>query len=133
MKVPTDLGLFQMVDRFAKEQLAEPLNLTAAADIWATCRVDDNDQPIEVLGIAGWRSVIDVFVFRVKPSKHSAKATLSLWKRMNDFFSDKGCRGAEAFIFISNQEKPAQRCPSYLDWLKTAKAKVSERWSIVVR
>lgn len=132
MKVPVDLPLFQMVDKFAKEQLAEPLDICKAVDVWAVCRTEDG-KPVEVLGIAGWQQAVDVFLFRIKQQPMAARVTKTLWNRLNDFFADRGCRGGEVLLFISESETDEQRCPQWKEWLTAAKAKAAQRKVVVIR
>lgn len=132
MKTPVDLEFFRLVDTFAKEQLSAPIQLGLAADIWAVCRMED-DRPVEVLAIAGWQQAIDVFLFRTKPDPQAGKATKMLWQRINDFFNDKGCRGMDALLYISETETEEQRCPQWKQWLVAAGAKSAERQKVKVR
>jgi hypothetical protein len=82
----------------------------------------------KVMGVSGYVLKPDVPLIRAT----DCEVLRALCYRMNDFFSDNGAYGKEAFIYIGS-EKPEQRCPAWKAVLKEFGAKSAQRFSVEVR
>lgn len=130
-RYPKDLALFQAASKFAKEQLAEPLDMAKAAVLFVVY-VQDGEE-IEVLGLGGLQQIWDAFLFRVKPSKYSTRTTKELWRRMNDLLANAGISGQEVLLYFNPEQREEQRCPQADEWLGKAGAVPANRYAVKVK
>lgn len=135
MRSPVDLSLFQLATKFAREELAKPLDLATAGTVflvWRTEIEDGKEVPVEVLAMAGLQSIVDCFLFRTKQGQFSGQATKRLWNRLNNYLADRGLQNQEVLLHIAS-EAPEKRCPNADDWLKAAKAEPADRMKVRIR
>jgi len=129
---PADQNLFDMVIAYCKENLREQPKLTDLAKTWAVVEFD-GDSIVAVHGVAAYGgNVPDIPVFRVT-GENAKRATQMLYDRMNGFFADNGMRGKQVFLYISDKEKPEQRCPAWEESIKDVGAIPAERFAVAVR
>lgn len=121
---PKDAKLHDAAVAYALKELANgaTLDFSKFSKVWVGLK--DNN----VLGLSGYVLRPDIPLLRAT----DADVLRALTHRMNDFFSDNGCRGQEAFVYIGD-EKPEQRCPEWKAVLKEFGAKSAQRWSVEVR
>lgn len=121
---PKDHKLHDAAYAYALKELAKgkELDFSKFAKVWVGLKDG------EVFGLSGYVLRPDVPLFRAT----DCEVLVAMGKRMNDFFSDNGCRGQETFIYIGN-EKPEQRCPNYRKALREFGATNARRFSITVR
>lgn len=121
---PVDVKLHDAAYAFALKELSKgkEVDFSKFAKVWVGLKDE------KVLGIAGYVLKPDIPLLRAT----DAEVLRALCYRMNDFFSDSGARGKEAFIYIGD-EKPEQRCPEWKSVLKEFGAKSAQRFSVEVR
>ena len=120
---PVDEELYAEGVQFCKNHLAAPLDPRQLAKAWVV-RSED-----KVLAIAGIISRWEVAVFR----SVAQRATIKLANRLNSYFADAGFRGQEMLLFMSDHEKPEQRCPNRERVLGAWNARPAERYVVSVR
>lgn len=130
--VPVDAALYSRVIQYCQENLAEPPDMKTLAKTWAVVESGDNDEIVAVHGVTGTVNRPDIPVFRVT-GENSKRATQMLYDRLNSYFADLGWRGHEVFIFISEKEKPEQRCAAWGESLNDIGAVPAERFAVTIR
>jgi hypothetical protein len=82
-----------------------------------------------ILAVAGIQRRWDIPVFRsIDP-----KATFRMAARINDYLADRGCRGHDVMLFLSQSESPEQQCPARDRILEVMGARPAERYAFTVR
>lgn len=121
---PKDRKLHDAAVAYALKELAKgaELDFSKFSKVWIGMKGE------EVMGLSGYVLRPDIPLIRAT----DADVLRALTHRMNDFFSDNGCRGQEAFVYIGD-EKPEQRCPEWKQVLKEFGAKSAQRWSVEVK
>jgi hypothetical protein len=121
---PVDQKLHDAAIEYAALELKDGKNLDFSrfAKVWVGLK----DK--QVFGLSGYVLKPDVPLLR----STNADVLRALCHRMNDYFSDNGARGKEAFIFIGD-EKPEQRCPEWRKVLAEFGAKSAQRFSVEVK
>ena len=62
----------------------------------------------KVLGVTGIQQRWDIPMFRsIDP-----RATFKMADRLNTYLADRGFRGHDVFLFLSQSESPEQQCPA---------------------
>lgn len=121
---PIDRKLHDAAVEYCRTNLAngENVNLSKFSKVWIGLKDES------VLGVAGYVLRPDVPLLRAT----DADVLRALGRRLNDFFSDQGCRGQDAFLYIGN-EKPEQRCPEWRQVLKEFGARSGQRFLVEVK
>lgn len=121
---PKDANLHDAAMEFCWRELAKgkEVDFSKFAKVW----VGKKDG--EVKGVAGYVLRPDLPLFRAT----DCEVLRAMGRRLNDFFSDNGCRGQEAFLYIGN-EQPSQRCPNWRQMLAEFGAVSARRVAIEVR
>jgi hypothetical protein len=127
--VPADEKLHAMTMEFCERELSDKVNLLDYKKVWVSAQVDADDKPVKITGIQCLDQVIDLPVSRYTDSK----AAHLLSGRVDSYLADQGFRGASVFVYISDSEKPEQRCRNWASWLSFWKAKPAQRWMVRVR
>lgn len=129
---PKDHVLHDLAVEYCSKELqgGDQINLARFAKVWVAC-VMEGKTPVEVVGITGYVTRIDLPVFRVSGS-NAVRATKMLADRLHAFFQDQGCRGQELFIHISSKETPEQRCEKWQESLAAEGAVPADRLTIVI-
>lgn len=101
---PADRKLHDLAVDYGMRELAKgkDLDFSKFSKVWVGLKDG------EVLGISGYVLKPDVPLLRAT----DAEVLRAMCHRLNDFFSDNGARGKEAFVYIGN-EKEEQRCPQW--------------------
>jgi hypothetical protein len=130
--VPVDSELFTLVTEYCKSALSQQPNLLELTKTWAVVEYE-GDTILAVTGLAAWGGDIpDLPVWRVT-GPNAQRATKMLYDRINGFFADRGGRGRQVFIYISDKETPEQRCEDWEESLKSVGAVPAERFAVTVR
>lgn len=130
--VPVDAHLYTLVMEYCKFALAEQPVIEELAKTWAVVEYED-EKIVSVTGLAAWGGdVPDIPIFRVT-GENAVRATKMLYDRMNAFFADRGARGRHVFLYISEKEKPEQRCEAWESSLQELGAISAERFAVVIR
>ena len=121
---PADRKLHDAAFEYALRELAKggEVDFSKFAKVWVGLKDG------KVLGLAGYVLKPDVPLLRAT----DADVLRALCTRLNDFFSDNGARGKEAFVYIGD-EKPEQRCPEWKQVLKDFGARSAQRLVVEVR
>lgn len=122
---PKDPKLHDLAVQFCAKELqnGDQINFSKLDKVWVGLKDG------EAFGISGYVHRLDIPIFRAT----DAGVLRLMAQRMNDFFTDNGCRGQEVFLHISKRERPEQRCPEWAEVLKEWDAESSDRLSIKVR
>jgi hypothetical protein len=130
--VPVDGHLYTLVMDYCKTALAEQPRIEELAKTWAVVEYEE-ENIVSVTGLAAWGGdVLDIPIFRVT-GENAQRATKMLYDRLNSFFADRGARGRQVFLFISEKEKPDQRCPDWDESLKDVGAAPAQRMAVTIR
>jgi hypothetical protein len=121
---PKDHKLHDAALEYCWRELAKgrEVDFSKFAKVWAGVKDE------QVFGVAGYVLRPDVPLFRAT----DCEVLRAMGKRLNDFFSDNGWRGLEAFLHIGN-EQPSQRCPNWRQALVEFGAKSARRVSVEVK
>jgi len=121
---PADRTLHDLAVDYCLRELAagKDVNFASFAKVWVGLKDG------EVFGVSGYILKPDVPLLRAT----DADVLRALCNRMNDYFSDNGARGKEAFVYIGD-EKPEARCPDWRKVLAEFGAKSAQRFSVEVR
>ena len=126
---PEDAHLHRLACLWADANLAQKINFTDYSEAWVECTVGEEGQPIAVEGLLCLQRAVDCPVLRFT---NAASAKL-LIQRANDYLQDRGARGQNVFVHISDNEEECQRCPEWKDWIETLQCKPAERYLYKVR
>ncbi|HVI40014.1 MAG TPA: hypothetical protein VM577_05085 [Anaerovoracaceae bacterium] len=130
--VPVDGALFTLVTEYCQLNLAKQPELSELAKTWAVVEYE-GENIVSVTGLASYGGNIpDIPVFRVT-GPNAQRATKMLYDRLNGFFADNGMRGKQVFLFISDKEKPEQRCEAWDSSLEDVGAVPAQRYAVTVR
>lgn len=121
---PADRKLHDMAVDYCNRELAKgrELDFSKFSKVWVGLK------DAEVFGVSGYVLKPDVPLLRAT----NPDVLRALCHRMNDFFSDNGARGKEAFVYIGD-EQPSQRCPEWRRVLREFGAKSARRVAIEVK
>lgn len=127
---PDDGDLHALAVKYASENIERPINFTDYKDTWVACEVGEDGKPVRALGVLCMVLRADFPVCRFTDNA----AVVKLVQRANDFLHDVyGARGSEVLLHLAADEKPEQRCPDYLDWMKVFGLTPADRWVYKVR
>jgi hypothetical protein len=120
---PVDDRVHAAATKFCEENLASKLDPRQFSRLWIAQRGG------RVLGVTGIRPAQDIACFRSidKP------ASYAMAERLNAYFSDNGLLGHDVFLFLSDQEKPEQRCPNRDEVLAVWNGRPAERYIVRCR
>lgn len=121
---PADVKLHDAAVEYARRELAngDKLDFSKFSKVWVGMKDG------EVFGLSGYVLKPDVPLLRAT----DADVLRAMCHRINDYFSDQGARGKEAFIYIGD-EKPEARCPEWRKVLSEFGAKSAQRFIVEVR
>lgn len=124
MLEPADRKLHDMAVDYCFKELVKgkDIDFTKFSKVWLGLKDG------KVFGLSGYVLKPDVPLLRATDSN----VLRALCYRMNDFFSDNGARGKEAFVYVGD-EKPEQRCPGWREVLKEFGAQSAQRFVIEVK
>jgi hypothetical protein len=120
---PADDELHEKAIEFCRKNLAEQLDPRQMAKLWVARREG------RVLGVTGVRQQWDIPLFR----SIDEGASRAMAGRLNGYFADLGIRGQSVLLFLSDSEKPEQRCPNREAILSEWKAAPAERYVVQCR
>lgn len=130
--VPIDAHLFTLTGEYCKTALAEQPTLTELRKTWAVVMYE-GETITEVTGIFAWGGPVqDIPIFRMT-GPNAKRATKLAQERLNGFFADQGLRGRQVFLYISDKEKPEQRCEAWESSLEDVGAVPAQRFAVTVR
>ena len=130
--VPVDAELFTLVTEYCKASLSQQPNLLELTKTWAVVEYE-GEKISAVTGLAAWGGdVPDLPVWRVT-GPNAQRATKMLYDRINGFFADRGARGRQVFVFVSDKETPEQRCEDWEESLNSVGAVPAERFSVTIK
>jgi hypothetical protein len=130
--VPVDGHLYTLVMEYCKTALAEQPKIDELNKTWAVVEYK-GENIVSVNGLAAWGGdVPDIPIFRVT-GDNAKRATKMLYDRINSFFADRGARGRQVFIWISEKETPEQRCEAWESSLKDVGAVPAQRFAVTVK
>lgn len=130
--VPVDVHLYTLVVEYCTTALAEQPKIEELAKTWAVVEYE-GEQVASVTGLAAWGGdVPDIPIFRVT-GENAVRATKMLYDRLNAFFADRGARGRQVFLYISEKETPEQRCESWESSLEDVGAVPAQRMAVTIR
>jgi hypothetical protein len=130
--VPVDGHLYTLVVEYCKTALAEQPKIDELAKTWAVVEYE-GEKIVSVTGLAAWGGdVPDLPIFRVT-GENAKRATKMLYDRINSFFADRGARGRQVFLYISNSETPEQRCEAWEASLEDVGAVPAQRFAVTIR
>jgi hypothetical protein len=127
--IPADPKLYELALNYCSRELSSMPDLRIYRKVWVAANVNENDAPVEVIGIQALQFVPDLPISRYSNSK----AAKLLSRRVETYLADQGCRGIDVFVYISSAEKPEQRCGHWAEWLKIWKARPADRFLVRVR
>lgn len=130
--VPVDPTLYSRAIQYCADQLSNPPDLKTMAKTWVVVEPGEKQEIIEVHGITGYCMRPDIPFFRAT-GNNPKRVTHMLHERLNSHFSDSGWRGHDVFLYISNSEKPEQRCGLWQDSLINVGAVPAERYAVTIR
>jgi hypothetical protein len=117
---------------YCKTALAEQPKIDELAKTWAVVEYE-GEKIVSVTGLAAWGGdVPDLPIFRVT-GENAKRATKMLYDRINSFFADRGARGRQVFLYISNSETPEQRCEAWEASLEDVGAVPAQRFAVTIR
>jgi hypothetical protein len=117
---PADQELHHQAIEFCQKNLAEPLYPKQLAKIWLARREG------KILGVTGIMSRWDIPLFR----SINEEASFRMADRLNSYFADQGLRGKEVLLYLSDSERPEQRCPHREEILAKVGARPAERYVV---
>lgn len=130
--VPVDAHLYGLVVEYCKTALAEQPKIDELRKTWAVVE-HEGEKIVSVTGLAAWGGdVPDIPIFRVT-GENAKRGTKMLQERINSFFADRGARGRQVFIYISEKETPEQRCEAWESSLEDVGAVPAQRFAVTVR
>lgn len=130
--IPIDAHLYTLVVEYCKTALAEQPKIEDLRKTWAVVEYE-GEKIVSVTGLAAWGGdVPDLPIFRVT-GDNAKRATKMLYDRINSFFADRGARGRQVFLYISNSETPEQRCEAWDASLEDVGAVPAQRFAVTVR
>lgn len=130
--VPVDPHLYTLVVEYCKTALAEQPKIDELNKTWAVVEYE-GEKIVSVTGLAAWGGdVPDLPIFRVT-GENAKRATKMLYDRINSFFADRGARGRQVFLYISNSETPEQRCEAWSESLNDVGAVPAQRFAVTIR
>jgi hypothetical protein len=130
--VPVDGHLYTLVVEYCKTALAEQPKIDELNKTWAVVEYE-GEKIVSVTGLAAWGGdVPDLPIFRVT-GENAKRATKMLYDRINSFFADRGARGRQVFLYISDKEMPEQRCEAWESSLEDVGAVPAQRFAVTIR
>lgn len=129
--VPVDGHLYTLVVEYCKKALAEQPKIDELNKTWAVVEYE-GEKIASVTGLAAWGGdVPDLPIFRVT-GENAKRATKMLYDRINSFFADRGGRGKQVFLYISDKETPEQRCEAWDSSLEDVGAVPAQRYAVTI-
>lgn len=130
--VPVDADLYTLVMEYCKTALAKQPKIDELNKTWAVVEYE-GEKIVSVTGLAAWGGdVPDLPIFRTT-GLNAKRATKMLYDRINSFFADRGARGKQVFLYISDKETPEQRCEAWESSLEDVGAVPAQRFAVTVR
>ncbi len=121
--IPWDNETHEPAARFCRDILGAEFDRSLLQQAWLAREGE------RVLGVAAIQARWDIPVFRsIDP-----KATFKMAERMNSYFADRGVRGQDVFLFLSQSESPEQQCPARDRILEKMAARPAGRYVMTVR
>jgi hypothetical protein len=125
--VYNDAAIGEATRQFCLDELVDRPDISQYERSWLVVE-EEAGRLVRPLAIGGYRVVFDIPLLR----SIDKRATVVLANRISAHLSDKGFRGKDIMLHISDSETPEQRCPEYENTLKVFGARPAERYVVKI-